>query len=76
VAGDETVDAAEKSSEDRNFVAVVGDEGRVELGSETVILGAGLSSYGFSASGPFSGELLCRRVTPIGTWRCEKVSIR
>ena len=67
VAGDETVDAAEESSEDRNFVAVVGDEGGVGLGSETVILGAGLSSYGFSVSAPFSGELLRRRVAPIGT---------
>ena len=71
VAGDETVEAAEVSSEDRNFVGDEGDEGGVELGSETVILGAGLSWYG-----PFSGELPRGRVAPIGTWRCAKESIR
>jgi len=70
VAGDETVEAAEASSEDRNFV---GDEGGVGLGSETVFLGAALSWHG--VSGPFSGKPLRRRVAPIGTWRCAKESI-
>jgi len=74
VAG-ETVEAAEASSEDRNFVGdSVGDEGGVILGSETVILGAGLSWY--DASGPFSGKPLRRRVAPIGTWSSAKESIR